>query len=311
MKVLVTGAAGFLARPLLERLRSDGHQVVTTDRAGVVDHRGDLADPAFTPGLPDVDAVVHAAAVQYVSADLPRFRQREWFHRNNVEATERLVRRYSGKVQFFLNVGTSMMYEQTGLPVYLPTSPMSGQGVYSRSKLAAYRLVEGMNNPTATMVPCIIGGPGREGLFRGFVQSMTKRRLAIVPGTGDHLTQMVHVEDAAALLALILEKQAAGLYNAASPDPITISQWIDVIEQTLDLDRVRRVHLPYPLIAAGAVATRYRIIAAEQLLMLGQSHVLSIDSSLKLGWQPQYDNRGVVAAIARYISSTGAAGTTA
>ena len=304
MKVLVTGAAGFLARPLLVELRGKGHEVVTVDRAGAVDHRGDLADPSFTSALPDVDAVVHAAAVQYVSADLPRLRQQEFFQRNNIDATEQLVRRYSGKVRFFLNVGTSMMYDQTGLPVYLPTSPMSGQGVYSRSKLAAYRLIEGMDNPTATMVPCIIGGVGREGLFRGFVQSMTKRHLAIVPGTGDHLTQMVHVEDAAALLALILRREATGLYNAASPDPITINQWIDVIEETLGLSKVRRVHVPYPLIKAGAVATRYRVIAAEQLLMLGQSHVLSIDSSLELGWQPRYDNRGVVAAIARYINGS-------
>jgi nucleoside-diphosphate-sugar epimerase len=306
VKVLVTGGAGFLARPLLEELRGKGHEVVTVDRSGTVDHRGDLADPSFTSALPDVDAVVHAAAVQYVSADLPRFRQQEFFQRNNIDATEQLVRRYSGKVGFFLNVGTSMMYAQTGLPVYLPSSPMGGQGIYSRSKLAAYRLIEGMENPTATMVPCIIGGQGREGLFRGFVQSMTKRKLAIVPGSGDHLTQMVHVQDAAALLALIVEEQATGLFNAAGPDPITINQWIDVIEETLGLTGVRRVHIPYPLIKAGAVATRFRIIAAEQLLMLGQSHVLSIDSSLALGWQPKYDNRGVVAAIARYINGSAA-----
>ncbi|SNS91199.1 Nucleoside-diphosphate-sugar epimerase [Geodermatophilus saharensis] len=302
MRVLVTGAAGFLARPLLGRLRDDGHTVVTTDRVGDVDHVGDLADPAFTAGLPDVDAVVHAAAVQYVSADLPRFAQREYFRRNNVVATENLVRRYSGRVGHFLNVGTSMMYDQTGLPVYETTSPMRGTGVYSRSKLEAYRLVEAMDNPTATMVPCIIGGVGREGLFRGFVQSMTQQRLAIIPGTGGHATNMVHVEDAAGLLALIVKEQATGLYNAASPGPLTIDQWVDVIEETLELPRVRRVHVPYPLIKAGAVATRYRVIAAEQLLMLGQAHVLSIDTSLALGWKPEYDNRRAVAAIARYIA---------
>lgn len=159
MNILVTGAAGFLARPLLSKLRADGHDVVTTDRNGEVDHRGDLAEASFVRELPDVDAVVHAAAVQYVSPDLPRFRQQEFFRRNNVQATEQLVGRYSGKVGFFLNVGTSMMYDQTGLAVYTPDSPMGGQGVYSRSKLAAYELVQGMDNrrprwcPASSAVP--------------------------------------------------------------------------------------------------------------------------------------------------------------
>jgi nucleoside-diphosphate-sugar epimerase len=304
VKVLVTGAAGFLARPLLGRLRDDGHDLVTTDRGGEVDHRGDLAEASFVRTLPDVDAVVHTAAVQYVSPDLPRFRQQEFFRRNNVQATEQLVERYSGKVGFFLNTGTSMMYKQSGLPVYTPESPMGGQGVYSRSKLAAYELIQGMDNATATMVPCIIGGPGREGLFRGFVQSMTRHGVAIVPGTGNHPTNMVYVDDAANLAALILDKQATGLFNAAGPDPLTINQWIDEIESTLGLTRVRRLRFPYPLIKAGSVATRYRVIAAEQLLMLGQTHVLSIDSSLALGWKPEYDNRRIVASIARYIDGS-------
>ncbi|WP_210509012.1 NAD(P)-dependent oxidoreductase [Naasia sp. SYSU D00057] len=308
MRVLVTGAAGFLARPLLELLRQDGHELVTTDRAGAVDHRGDLADPGFTQSLPDVDVVVHAAAVQYVTADLPRFRRQGFFRRNNIEATQNLVRRYSGGVELFVNVGTSMMYDQTGLPVYTTKSPMKGVGVYSKSKLDAYRLVQGMANPTATMIPSIIGGEGREGLFRGFVTSMTKRGIAIVPGTGDHRTNMVHVEDAAALLALIVRKKGTGLFNAASPNPLTINEWIDVIQETLGLSKVRRIRFPYWIIKAGSVATRYRIIAREQLLMLGQSHVLSIDESVALGWDPKYDNRKVVEAIARYISSSSAPG---
>lgn len=130
---------------------------------------------------------------------------------------------------------------------------------------------------------------------------MTRRGIAVVPGTGDHPTNMVHVEDAAALLALILDKQAVGPYNAAGPDPLTINQWIDEIEATLGLKGVRRLRIPYSVIQAGSVATRYRVIAREQLLMLGQTHALSIDSSLALGWQPQYDNRRIVQSIARYI----------
>jgi nucleoside-diphosphate-sugar epimerase len=116
--------------------------------------------------LLEVDAVVHSAAVQYVSADLPWFSRHNYFERNNVQATRHLVERYSGRNTHFIFVGTSMMYEQSGSPLYGPGSHMQAQGVYSASKLAAYELVRAMPNPTATLVPCIIAGLGRGGLFR-------------------------------------------------------------------------------------------------------------------------------------------------
>ncbi|MEO1061812.1 MAG: SDR family NAD(P)-dependent oxidoreductase [Actinomycetota bacterium] len=50
MRALVTGATGGIGSAIVERLRSDGHEVVTTDREGDVDHHLDLAG-----GLPALD----------------------------------------------------------------------------------------------------------------------------------------------------------------------------------------------------------------------------------------------------------------
>jgi len=304
VKVLLTGANGFLAKAIEPRLRAAGYEVLTTDQRGDVDFLGDLAEHPFTQSLPDVDSVVHCAAVQYVSADIPLIRRERFFERNNVVATTNLVSRYSGTVDFFLNIGTSMMYDQTGLSEYSTNSPMRGQGVYSRSKFSAYQRVSRMDNPTATMIPAIIGGEGREGLFRNFVSTMTKYNVALCPGPGTHLTHMVHVLDAAELAVLILGKKLPGKFNAAGPDPLSINNWVDIIQQELSLKSVRRLHVPFKPIEFGGWASGYRAIAREQVLMLNKDHVLSTVDSLAIGWAPKFTNERIVRDIARYIAGS-------
>jgi nucleoside-diphosphate-sugar epimerase len=301
-RVLITGAAGFVGRVCVDVLRTRGHLVVATVRVGPVDLPGDLSDRAFVSTLPDVDAVIHAAAVQYVSADLPLLSRTRYFRENNVLATAHLCERYDGRSTHFVNIGTSMMYAQNGAPFYNVKSPMAGQGVYSVSKLEALRYVQAMRNKTATLIPCIIGGVGREGLFRSFVSMMTSRGVVVFPGTGRHKTSMVHVQDVASLLTCIVESTATGYFNAAAPRPLSIQDWIDEIERELDLKPVRRIQPPLAPIHALAALSRYRLLAREQLLMLGQSHVLTTDESIALGWQPRHDNAAIVRDIARYIA---------
>lgn len=303
MRILITGAAGFLGRECANQLTAKGHQVVTTDRHGSIDLRGDLASPAFCASLPDADFVVHAAAVQYGSKDLPLLARKPFFRLNNIDAARNLCVRYGGKPTHFVHVGTSMMYDQRRLPLYETTSPMRGQGIYSRSKLDAQQYINALSNPHATVIPCIIGGRGREGLFRAFVKLMVRFGLVVFPGSGDHRTHMVHVKDVASLIACIIEVRATGLFNAAAPEPLTINQWVDEIENTLRLGKTRRFRPPLAPIHFLSWLTGFRLLAREQLLMLGQPHVLSIKESLAIGWQPQFTCSQIVRDTASYIAT--------
>jgi nucleoside-diphosphate-sugar epimerase len=301
--ILLTGAAGFVGRRVAPALRRRGWHVITTDQRGDVDHRGDLADEAFTRALPDADAVVHAAAVQYVTPRLPLIHRSAFFERNNVLATHLLGQRYgSAPGLHFVNIGTSMMYRQCGAARYAPDSELQGQGVYSRSKLAAQREVERAFAHWATVVPCIIGGPGREGLFRGFVQSIRRSGRVLYPGRGAHPTAMVHVDDVAELVAVVIERGARGLVNAAAREALSIAQWATHIADELGVPPPRHVRLPLAPVAALAAVSGWRLIAREQLLMLQQPHVLDIDGSLSLGWRPQHDAARIVRDIARHIA---------
>jgi nucleoside-diphosphate-sugar epimerase len=304
MPILITGGAGFLGGECVRQLRDAGHEVITTDRRGDVDLTGDLSDKRFCRALPEVETVVHSAAVQYVSADLPWFSRRAYFERNNVQATRHMVERYGGRNTHVIFVGTSMMYELSGSAPYGPTSHMQAQGVYSNSKLAAYELVRGMPNPTATLVPCIIAGPGRGGLFQPFAESILKFGAVAIPGGGDHPVHLIHVQDAARLIMRIVERRATGLFNAAGPQPQSIRQWVDEMARELGVARVWKIRVPLAPIQLLCRILGYRLLAREQLLMLKHSHVLDTESSLALGWQPQWDNASIIRDMARALLAT-------
>ncbi|HTD05642.1 NAD(P)-dependent oxidoreductase [Undibacterium sp.] len=303
-KILLTGAAGFLGRECMRQFKETGYDVVTTDRLGEVDYIGDLSDVAFCAHLPNADAVVHCAAVQYVSADLPLFFRDAYFEKNNVAATRNLCQRYANASTHFVHVGTSMMYLQNGAEEYSPASPMRGQGVYSISKLNAQKFVDALDNPTATVIPCIIGGIGREGLFRGFVRHMQRFGMVVYPGAGSHKVHMVHVEDVAGLIVCIVNAGATGKFNAAAPNPLSIEQWVDEMQDELSLPKIRRLHVPLAPIQFLSRVLGYRLLAREQLLMLGLKHTLSTKEATDIGWTARHDNKTIVRDIARHISSS-------
>ena len=304
MQVLITGAAGFLGSECVKQFKSNGYEVITTDKSGQVDLIGDLSDETFTATLPDVDVVVNCAAVQYVTKGLPFFFRKQFFKKNNTDAAKNLSERYKNTPAHVIHVGTSMMYKQTGQDHYDIHSEMGGSGVYSLSKLQAQIFIDQIPN-AATVIPCIIGGEGREGLFRGFVTLMKKFGIVVFPGHGDHKIHMVHVIDVASLIVQIATVHASGFYNAAAPKPLSIRQWIDEIKDELSIKQVIPIAIPLLPVKCLSRFLGYRLLASEQLLMLEWPHVLTIEESLAIGWQPQFSNAKIARDIAAHINRAG------
>jgi nucleoside-diphosphate-sugar epimerase len=212
--------------------------------------------------------------------------------------SKNLAERYKD-IKHFIHVGTSMMYQISENDL-TEINNLQGNGVYSMSKLDAQRHINAMPN-AATVIPCIIGGPGREGLFNAFVKMIDKFPLVLVPGDGAKPVHMVHVKDVAELIYLIYEKNAFGLFNAASLDPLSINQWIEVIILKLGKKPPYKFHLNINFLRALSALTGYRLLAREQIIMLENRHVLEIEKSIKLGWIPKYSNAQIVEQTADYI----------
>lgn len=302
-KILLTGAAGFLGSHCLPKLKAAGHTIIKTDQNGDVDILLNLADSQTIRKLPEVDIVIHCAAVQYVTQKKPIFNWKKFFYQNNVEVTRNLISRYRNKKVYFVHIGTSMQYEQNGADIYTPESHMYAQGIYSQTKLSAQHIVDDSGLRSATVIPCIIGGKGREGLFKGFVKTIQNQSLAIIPGKGAYPISIVHVEDVADLILQIVTHQPTGYFNAAAPDALSITQWAETIAQILDIKHIRFTHLPLMPLALASYVSGYRLLAKEQLSMLSMPHVLDCENGKSIQWKARYCSADIIHDIVSHIRS--------
>lgn len=155
MKVLITGAAGFIGSNLAEHLHSLGMDVVGLDsldtyyplslkehnqellsKRGIQVHKLDLVTDPLAEVLKGVDVICHLAAQPGISSTVDF----STYERNNVIATQRLLEAaIAHPPKLFINTATSSVYgaDATKAETAAP-EPISNYGV---TKLAAEQLI--------------------------------------------------------------------------------------------------------------------------------------------------------------------------
>ena len=224
MRVLVTGATGFLGRHLLPAL-AGRHEVVALARRPVDGYETVVADLAGDFPVPDgLDAVVHLAQSR---------RYREWpdgaddMYAVNVEATFRLL----GRAERFVLASTGGVYAPSREPLR-EDGPLAPAGFYPRSKLAAELLA----GPYGAVIlrPFFIYGPGQEGML---IASLAARVQAgeevVVQGDPGIRVTPVHVDDAVRAVVAAVELGEPATVNVAGAEAVTLT---DLVRLLAELD---------------------------------------------------------------------------
>lgn len=216
MKVLLTGATGFLGTHLLKALVSDGHEVIAVSRKardlGVETRQADVTDPKSLAGLAKgCEVVVHAAG--HVS-HLPEAAHDMW--RVHVKGTENtLAEAVSSGCRRFVSIGTSGTVAVSRDPDHvadeLSPTPLGiiQAWPYYRSKLWAEQAVLAAKGIEAVSLnPSLLLGPGDlEGQTTRSVRYFLEDRMPGVPPGG---LSFVDVRDVADAVALALVRGRGG-----------------------------------------------------------------------------------------------------
>lgn len=211
MKIVLTGATGYIGSALLTRLVADGHSVtalVRSDEAaaavagrGAEPVLGDLYDPDWVTGqFRAADGAIHTAAPGDGTSE-----------RMDRSVTEAAVRAFSGTDKPYVHTG--------GIWSYGDNPDIGEDSPFQPPALTAWRgaveqIVLDADVQATIVTPGIVHGHGR-GIPGAVFGAGPDGRVRLI-GDGRQHWAAVHVDDVAALYALVVRGEGLGYVIAAS-----------------------------------------------------------------------------------------------
>ncbi len=314
MRVFITGATGFVGRALIHALRQRGDRVTALllpgesvklpDDVAVV--RGDITLSRSLRGLMDGHhSVVHlAGAVGY---------GQEWdvCQRVNVDGTDNVATeaRSAGITRFVHMSSVSVYGRRANIRLDENAALRKTGDPYGDTKIDAERVARRRARDAFELVvvrPTVIYGPGDDKFLPKLVENLRAGTARII-GRGDNTVDLVHVDDVAAFLVLMLtDPRAAGqTFNLTDPATCTWRELLETVSDELGAACPRK-HLPYgaALVVAGAMEAAARFTGSEPRLtryavrVIGRQYHYDTARAERMGFAPTVElRRGIRACI--------------
>lgn len=233
MRILITGASGYVGGVVTEHLIRAGHEVVALARSDRARERvealgakalpGGLRDlDALRAGAAGADAVVHTA-VDYTAADMAAVEH------------DALRAMLDG-----LRDGGAFVYTSTGL-VYPDTRGVTVDEQHPVSpesplpfKISGERQVLDTGRVAGTVIrAALVYGRAGSALLQGMLTAARRQGMAAYVGDGANEWSSVHVDDLAALYTAVLASRTpGGVVNAAGTERTPMREIVEAVAAT-------------------------------------------------------------------------------
>lgn len=308
MRVLVTGASGFIGSALVSAMLARGHQVVACEHRRrsrspgaaltsiPVDYMKDLDAAAWLPRLQDVDAVVNAVGI---------------LRENALSSFDALHHR-----------APAALFEacrQAGVDRCIQVSALGADehadSRYHRSKRAADNALRQSGLAWTVVQPSLVFG--RQGASTRLFTTLASLPASLLVGRGDQQIQPIHIDDLTDLIVRLLEQHLAVGETIAAVGPRALSQreLLRVLRMAMRLPNTLEIQVPLLAIRLAAWLgdlTSRGALSSETLAMLLRGNTASATAiSSLLGNAPRDPNAFIppeqardwrVAAVAEWLS---------
>ena len=303
MKLLVTGAGGFVGLHLCNSLAKLGYDVIGTTRSAAKARNlskrnlsnwelrtiGDIsADIDWSPVLSDVDLVVHLAARVHIMKDeardpLAAFRQ------VNVIGTEQLLRHEGMRgVRRFVYLSSVKAHGEATTDVPLSSSDrLMPVDPYGQSKLEAEQVVQAIGTElgieTVIIRPPLVYGPGVGGNFVKLLGAVNKG-VPLPFGLIENSRSLVSVQNLCDLIGECLANTAASgkRFLVSDNEDVSTPDLIRLIASSMSRP-ARLVSVP---VAVLTVAAKLLGQSGEMSRLIGSLQVDIEETMQTLNWTP-------------------------
>lgn len=265
MKILLTGATGFVGSHILDSLRARGLEVrvlirKSSNRRFIEPHlsqielcEGSIGDPAsLEKAMEGVTHVIHCAGATRARRDAEFYEINQTGTRNVIEAANR----NNGKVSRLIHISSlAASHPATASAPAREDDPSAPVSEYGRSKLGAeHEVLKRCKVPFTILRPPAVYGPRDDGLFLMF-QTVSRHFLPSFTG-GVKAMSMVFVKDLAEATATCLTHPAVvgRTYFVASPEVLTTRGFCGEIARQLNVWTLP-LWLPVPALWPVCAAT--------------------------------------------------------
>jgi nucleoside-diphosphate-sugar epimerase len=309
MKVLVTGATGFIGKHLINELLEKNYQLKIITRQKNIDIKnvetinGDLQNiDSFKNAFKDIDAVFHNGAYAMDYGD------KSIIFNTNVQGTKKIAELcLKNNVQNLIYTSSAGVYGFPNSEIeIIETSDKNPLNNYHKSKLESERILQNFKELKISIIrPPLVIGPG--GMATKVIMDRVLNDKMFLIGKGENIIPLVHPKDVALCLRLAFEKDKKGtIFNVVSFH-CQIKELFKELLKQLNIDKPIK-HVPYSI--AYLTSFFFEIVSNEpsitrfRVKSLGTTRKISYKKAEQnLGYKPKYNLQTTINDIVQWYNA--------